>query len=51
MTSPAFQLEMLRVLMTFPVVLAAERFGTVVESTAVGLRMPFLVLPAKRLAR
>jgi len=49
-TSPGFDLEMLRVLMTLPVVLAAENFGTVMKSAAIGLRMSLFVLPAKRSA-
>lgn len=44
-TSPAFELEMLRVLVTFPVVLAAEDLVASLKGAAVGLGVPLLVLP------
>lgn len=44
-TPPAFELEMLRVLMTFPVVLAAEDLVATLKGAAVGLGVPLLVLP------
>lgn len=44
-TPPAFELEMLRVLVTFPVVLAAEDLVASLKGAAVGLGVPLLVLP------
>lgn len=44
--APAFELVVLRVLVPLPVVLAAEDLAAVLEGAAVGLGMPFLVLPA-----
>lgn len=43
---PAFELVVLRVLVPLPVVLAAEDLAAVLEGAAVGLGMPFLMLPA-----
>lgn len=44
-TKPAWDVEMLRALMAFPIGLAAEGFGTVWKCAAVWAFVAFLVLP------
>jgi len=47
--SPAFELEVLGVLVTFPVVLAAEDLVAILRGAAVGLGMSLLMLPVRLL--
>jgi hypothetical protein len=44
--SPDFELEVLAVLVSLPVVLAAELLVALGKGASVGLRVPFLVLPS-----